>query len=95
VPLWPVPLAGARFQLRPVHRPPWGSMVRCCARSLQPFCSMWNLRMASTVANPRKILPPGAPGVMNVDRGDLARQLRWLGQQAKLRRGNPTDRRWH
>ncbi len=54
VPLWPVALAGARFQLRPVHSPPWGSMVRCCARSLQPFCSMWNLRMASTVANPRK-----------------------------------------
>jgi hypothetical protein len=40
-------------------------------------------------------LPPGAPGVMNVDRGDLARQLRRLGQQAKLRRGNPTDRPWH
>ena len=37
----------------------------------------------------------GGPGVMIVDRGDLARQLRRLGQQAKLRRGNPTDRRWH
>jgi hypothetical protein len=39
-----------------------------------------------------EILPPGAPGVMIVDRGDLARQLRRLGQQAKARRGNPTDR---
>jgi len=45
--------------------------------------------------SPAEILPPGATGVMNVDRGDLARQLRRLGQQAKLRRGNPTDRRWH
>ena len=33
--LWPVALAGARFQLRPVHSPSWGSMVRCCARSPQ------------------------------------------------------------
>jgi len=39
-------------------------------------------------------VPPVAPSVMNVDRGDLARQLRRL-QQADLHRGNPTDRRWH
>ena len=52
-----------------------------------------NLRMASTVAHPRKSCRRGPPGVMNVDRGDLARQVRRLGQQAKLRRGEPTDRR--
>ena len=31
-----------------------------------------------------EILPPGAPGVMNVDRGDLARQLRRLGPAGQI-----------
>ena len=59
VPLRPVWLAGGAFQLRPVHSPPCGSMVRCCAMSLQPFSTMWKRRIASTVVRPRKSVRRG------------------------------------
>ncbi len=59
VPLRPVWLAGGAFQLRPVHSTPCGSMVRCCAMSLQPFSTMWKRRIASTVVRPRKSVRRG------------------------------------